>query len=107
VIRPSASAVERQLACPGSAHLPQAEYHSEYAEGARGGSRARRQRRRRPTASDQLEGGAAAAGRVRNKLPVAQCNEVLLHNLACVVHAIEQYGIDVSFPSIEAEAATS
>ena len=47
-------------------------------------------------------------GGVRNKLPVAQCNEVLakvlLHNLACVVHAIEKYGIDVSFPSIEAGA---
>lgn len=32
MIRPSASAVERQLACPGSAHLPQTEYHSEYAD---------------------------------------------------------------------------
>lgn len=29
--RVSASGVERQLACPGSAHLPQAEYHSEHA----------------------------------------------------------------------------
>ena len=49
-------------------------------------------------------------GGVRNKLPVAQCNEVLakvlLHNLACVVHAIEKHGIDVSFPSVEAEAVT-
>jgi transposase len=49
-------------------------------------------------------------GGVRNKLPVAQCNEVLakvlLHNLACVVHAIEKYGIDVSFPSIGAGAVT-
>jgi hypothetical protein len=24
--------------------------------------------------------------------------KVLLHNLACVVHAIEKYGIGVSFP---------
>lgn len=32
MIRPSASAVERQLACPGSAHLPQAPYNSEYAD---------------------------------------------------------------------------
>lgn len=32
MIRPSASSVERQLACPGSAHLPQHEYHSAYAE---------------------------------------------------------------------------
>ena len=33
---------------------------------------------------------------MRNKLPVAQCNEVLakvlLHNLACVVHAVEKQG---------------
>jgi transposase len=53
---------------------------------------------------------ARCGGGVRNKLPVAQCNEVLakvlLHNLACVVHAIEKYGIDVSFPSIEAAAVT-
>lgn len=32
MIRPSASAVERLLACPGSAHLPQHEYHSAHAE---------------------------------------------------------------------------
>lgn len=32
MIRPSASSVERQLACPGSAHLPQSEYHSDYAD---------------------------------------------------------------------------
>jgi hypothetical protein len=32
--------------------------------------------------------------------------KVLLHNLACVVHAIEKYGIDVSFPSIGAGAVT-
>lgn len=41
-------------------------------------------------------------GGVRCKLPVAQANEVLckvlVHNLACIVHAIEKYGIDVAFP---------
>jgi len=39
---------------------------------------------------------------VRCKLPAAQANEVLckvlIHNLACIVHAIEKHGIDVSFP---------
>ncbi len=38
---------------------------------------------------------------VRSKLPVAQANEVLckvlIHNLACIVHAIEKHGID-AFP---------
>ncbi len=32
MIRPSASSVERVLACPGSAHLPQHDYRTEYAE---------------------------------------------------------------------------
>ena len=45
---------------------------------------------------------ARCGGLVRSKTAAAQCNEVLakvlLHNLACVVHAIEKYGIGVSFP---------
>lgn len=45
---------------------------------------------------------AKCGGVVRSKTAAAQCNEVLckvlLHNLACVVHAIEKYGIGVSFP---------
>ena len=36
---------------------------------------------------------------MRSKLPTAQVNEVLAkvlcHNLACVVHAIAEFGIDV------------
>ncbi len=40
-------------------------------------------------------------GAVRSKLPVAQVNEVLCkvlcHNLACIVHAITEFGIDVGF----------
>lgn len=40
-------------------------------------------------------------GAVRSKLPTAQVNEVLakclLHNLACIVHAITEFGIDVDF----------
>jgi hypothetical protein len=32
MIRPSASSVERVLACPGSAHLPQHDYHTAYAD---------------------------------------------------------------------------
>jgi transposase len=42
---------------------------------------------------------ALAGGAVRSKLPVARANEVLakvlLHNLACIVHAIEEFGIEV------------
>jgi hypothetical protein len=45
---------------------------------------------------------ARFGGGVRSKLPTAQMNEVLakvlLHNLTCIVKAIEQHGIDVSFP---------
>jgi transposase len=45
---------------------------------------------------------ARCGGLVRSKIAAAQCNEVLakvlLHNLACVVHAIEKYGIGVAFP---------
>jgi transposase len=45
---------------------------------------------------------ARCGGLVRSRTAAAQCNEVLakvvLHNLACVVHAIEKYGIGVSFP---------
>jgi transposase len=45
---------------------------------------------------------ARCGGLVRSKVAAAKCNEVLakvlLHNLACVVHAIEKYGIGVSFP---------
>jgi hypothetical protein len=45
---------------------------------------------------------ARCNGLVRSRTAAAQCNEVLakvlLHNLACVVHAIEKYGIGVSFP---------
>lgn len=45
---------------------------------------------------------ARCGGLVRSKTAAAQCNEVLakvlIHNLACVVHAIEKYGIGVSFP---------
>jgi transposase len=41
-------------------------------------------------------------GCVRSKLPVAQTNEVLckvlLHNLTCIVQAIEKFGIDGEFP---------
>lgn len=40
-------------------------------------------------------------GAVRSKLPTAQANEVLakvlLHNLACIVHAITEFGIDADF----------
>jgi len=32
MIRPSASSVERVMACPGSAHLPQHDYHTAYAD---------------------------------------------------------------------------
>jgi transposase len=39
---------------------------------------------------------------VRSKLPTAQMNEVLAkvlcHNLACIVHAITEFGIDGEFP---------
>jgi transposase len=42
---------------------------------------------------------ALAGGAVRSKLPVARANEVLckvlLHNLTCIVHAIEEFGIEV------------
>ena len=38
-------------------------------------------------------------GAVRSRLPTAQANEVLAkvlcHNLACIVHAIAEFGIDV------------
>lgn len=41
------------------------------------------------------------SGAVRSKLPVAQTNEVLAkvlcHNLACIVHAITEFGIDADF----------
>jgi transposase len=41
------------------------------------------------------------SGAVRSKLPVAQTNEVLAkvlcHNLACIVHAIAEFGIDADF----------
>ena len=40
-------------------------------------------------------------GSVRSKLPTAQVNEVLCkvlcHNLACIVHAITEFGIDADF----------
>lgn len=40
-------------------------------------------------------------GAVRSKLPTAQVNEVLCkvlcHNLACIVHAITEFGIEVDF----------
>ena len=40
-------------------------------------------------------------GAVRSKLPTAQINEVLAkvlcHNLACIVHAITEFGIDADF----------
>jgi Transposase DDE domain len=36
---------------------------------------------------------------VRSKLPVAQANEILAklvcHNLTCIVHAVNEFGIDV------------
>ena len=42
---------------------------------------------------------ALAGGAVRSKLPVARANEVLakvlLHNLTCIVHAIEEFGIEI------------
>ena len=42
---------------------------------------------------------ALAGGAVRSKLPIARANEVLakvlLHNLTCIVHAIEEFGIEV------------
>jgi transposase len=45
---------------------------------------------------------ARCGGLVRSRTAAAQCNEVLckvlVHNLACLVHAIEKYGIGVSFP---------
>lgn len=50
-------------------------------------------------------------GAVRSKLPTAQVNEVLCkvlcHNLACIVHAITEFGIDVDFgkPAQAAHAA--
>lgn len=41
------------------------------------------------------------SGAVRSKLPTAQMNEVLAkvlcHNLACIVHAITEFGIEVDF----------
>jgi hypothetical protein len=52
-------------------------------------------------------------GAVRSKLPTAQVNEVLCkvlcHNLACIVHAITEFGIDVDFskPAQPAQAAAS
>jgi transposase len=40
-------------------------------------------------------------GAVRSKLPTAQINEVLAkvlcHNLACIVHAITEFGIEADF----------
>lgn len=45
---------------------------------------------------------ARCSGLVRSRTATAQCNEVLckvlVHNLACIVHAVEKYGIGVSFP---------
>lgn len=51
---------------------------------------------------------ARCGGLVRSRTATAQCNEVLakvlLHNLACLVHAIEKYGIGVAFPLDKAAA---
>src|ERR1700751_3727951 len=45
---------------------------------------------------------ARCGGLVRSRTAAAQCNEVLakvlLHNLACLVHANEKYGIGIAFP---------
>lgn len=52
-------------------------------------------------------------GAVRSKLATAQVNEVLCkvlcHNLACIVHAITEFGIEVDFakPAVPAAAAPS
>jgi hypothetical protein len=48
---------------------------------------------------------------VRSKLPVAQANEILAklvcHNLTCIVHAVNEFGIDVDLakPAAPASAA--
>jgi len=50
-------------------------------------------------------------GAVRSKLPTAQVNEVLAkvlcHNLACIVHAVAEFGIDIDLggPTTPASAA--
>jgi transposase len=48
-------------------------------------------------------------GAVRSKLPTAQVNEVLCkvlcHNLACIVHAITEFGIEVDFAKPAAPSA--
>lgn len=48
-------------------------------------------------------------GAVRSKLPVAMMNEVLAkvlcHNLACIVHAITEFGIDADFTKPPAPTA--
>jgi hypothetical protein len=54
---------------------------------------------------------ALAGGAVRSKLPVARANEVLakvlLHNLTCIVHAIEEFGIEIDLaPGTDKAAAT-
>jgi transposase len=50
-------------------------------------------------------------GAVRSKLPTAQMNEVLAkvlcHNLACIVHAITEFGIDGQFPKPQPTAFTA
>ena len=49
-------------------------------------------------------------GAVRSKLPAAQINEVLAmvlcHNLACIVHAITEFGIEADFGGKPAAPAT-
>ena len=49
-------------------------------------------------------------GAVRSKLPTAQVNEVLAkvlcHNLACIVHAITEYGIEADFAKLAPAAPT-
>lgn len=53
---------------------------------------------------------ALAGGGVRSKLPVARANEVLikvlLHNLGCIVHAIEEFGIDIDLAPKAPKAPT-
>lgn len=45
-------------------------------------------------------------GSVRSRLPTAQINEVLLHNLTCIVHAISEFGIEADFHKPAAPALT-
>ena len=54
---------------------------------------------------------AQFGGAVRSKLPTAQINEVLAkvlcHNLACIFHAITEFGIEADFAAKPSPLAPS